>query len=156
MELAVGEGPFGRVRGPVGPGERVAVPLWASFLTPDSGDSLTLRAELRVWNALGELATSDAGSRRVARRPWTSEALAPLPVTMPGGPAVAVLAAAIAEITRVVRVPVSADVEGGYATDAAGAGETVARVLDACSTGAAGPPPPPFSSLGSSNSTSTT
>jgi hypothetical protein len=75
------------------------VPLWASFLTEGAaggagvaGDSLTLRAELHGWNAVGEHATYATASRRVASRPWTSEALAPLPVTMPNGPAVAVLA----------------------------------------------------------------
>ncbi len=77
------------------PNERVQVPLWASFLTGDArapGDSLVLRAELYGWNAVGERATYATQSRRVAYRPWMSEALAPLPVTMPAGPAVAVLA----------------------------------------------------------------
>jgi hypothetical protein len=77
------------------PGERVEVPLYASFLTGDrraGGDSLTLRAELYGWNAAGERATYATSTRRVAYRPWMSEALAPLPVTMPAGPAVAVLA----------------------------------------------------------------
>jgi hypothetical protein len=76
-------------------GERVEVPLWASFLTGDArapGDSLTLRAELYGWNAVGERATYATAARRVPYRPWMSEALAPLPVTMPAGPAVAVLA----------------------------------------------------------------
>ena len=45
------------------------------------------------------------------------------------------LAATIAEITRVVAVPVSADVEAGYSDDPAAAGETVAAVIDAGAVG---------------------
>jgi hypothetical protein len=75
------------------PGETVQVPLWASFLTDRAvGDSLTLRAELYGWNALGERTRYTTTSRRVPYRPWMSEALAPLSVTMPNEPAVAVLA----------------------------------------------------------------
>ena len=78
----------------VRPGERVEVPLYASFLTGErpAGDSLTLRAELYGWNSLGERKSYATSARRVASRPWMSEALAPLPVTMPDEPAVAVLA----------------------------------------------------------------
>jgi hypothetical protein len=91
--VAVGEP--GALSQAVAPGARVDVPLYASFLTDQpraAGDSLVLRAELHGWNALGEHATYATASRRVAYRPWLSEALAPLPVTMPAGPAVAVLA----------------------------------------------------------------
>jgi len=42
-----------------------------------------------------------------------------------------VLAAAIAEITRVLSVPLSADVEGGYSADPRAVGEMIAAVLDA-------------------------
>ncbi|HEV8496398.1 MAG TPA: hypothetical protein VGQ56_06030, partial [Gemmatimonadaceae bacterium] len=69
------------------------VPLYASFLTDRRlGDSLTLRAELRGWNALGEERIYGRYTRNVAYQPWTSRALAPLSVTMPSEPAVAVLA----------------------------------------------------------------
>ena len=76
------------------PGERVDVPLYASFLTanPALSDSLVLRAELRGWNALGEEKTYGSYTRRVPYRAWMSEALPPLPVTMPNERAVAVLA----------------------------------------------------------------
>jgi 2-methylisocitrate lyase-like PEP mutase family enzyme len=46
-----------------------------------------------------------------------------------------VLADAVAEISRVVSVPVSVDVEGGYATDPGAVGENVAAVLDAGAVG---------------------
>src|SRR5688572_528916 len=43
---------------------------------------------------------------------------------------VSLLAETIAEIARVVGVPVSADVEGGYSSDPASVGEAVAAVID--------------------------
>ena len=78
----------------VRPGDRVEVPLWASFLTGTmpQGDSLVLRTESYGWNTLGTRQHYDSSSRRIANRPWTSEALAPLVVTMPNEPAVVVLA----------------------------------------------------------------
>ncbi|HEV2676012.1 MAG TPA: isocitrate lyase/phosphoenolpyruvate mutase family protein [Aliidongia sp.] len=45
------------------------------------------------------------------------------------------LAAVVAAITRVIRIPLSVDVEGGYAADPAGAGETIAAILDAGAVG---------------------
>jgi 2-methylisocitrate lyase-like PEP mutase family enzyme len=41
------------------------------------------------------------------------------------------LAATVREIVRVVKVPLTVDIEGGYADDARGVGETVARVVGA-------------------------
>ena len=90
MYVAVGRAGSESVRA----GATVQVPLHASFLSGSRalGDSLTLRTELYGWNALGERATYATATRRIASRPYMSEALAPLPVTMPGEPAVAVLA----------------------------------------------------------------
>jgi 2-methylisocitrate lyase-like PEP mutase family enzyme len=48
---------------------------------------------------------------------------------------VSLLAATASAITRVVRVPLSVDVEGGYSSDPAAVGEAVARVLDAGAVG---------------------
>ena len=78
----------------VQPGEHVDVPLYASFLSGSSsfGDSLVLRAELRGWNTLGEERSYATLVRRVPYRPWMSQPLAPLPVTMPDEPAVVLLA----------------------------------------------------------------
>ena len=75
-------------------GESVSVPLWASLLADDrpGGDSLTLRWELNGWNSLGERRTYSTGMRVVPFRPYLSEALAPLSVTMPDETSVAVLA----------------------------------------------------------------
>ena len=76
------------------PGQTIEVPLWASFLAGDrpTGDSLTLRTELYGWNALGEKQRYSTSTRRVPFRPYMSEALAPLAVTMPNETAVVVLA----------------------------------------------------------------
>lgn len=90
LYVAVGDSELSRV---VQPGERVAVPLYASFLSDTRyGDSLTLRAELRGWNTLGEEKRYGTYVVRVAYTPWGSYALAPLSITMPNEPAVAVLA----------------------------------------------------------------
>ena len=48
---------------------------------------------------------------------------------------VPLLVATVTGIARVVNVPLSVDVEGGYANDPAAVGETVARVLDAGAVG---------------------
>jgi 2-methylisocitrate lyase-like PEP mutase family enzyme len=47
----------------------------------------------------------------------------------------AVVVAAVAAIARVVRVPVSADVEAGYSSEPGAVGELVARVIDAGAVG---------------------
>ena len=88
--LAVGDSDLSRA---ARPGERVEVPLYASFLTGAAyGDSLTLRTELRGWNSLGEAKSYGASTRRIPYRPWMSQPLPPLFATMPDEPAVLVLA----------------------------------------------------------------
>jgi 2-methylisocitrate lyase-like PEP mutase family enzyme len=47
----------------------------------------------------------------------------------------AILAAAVAEIARVLSVPLTADIEGGYSADPTVVGETVAAVVDAGAVG---------------------
>jgi hypothetical protein len=78
----------------VKPGQTLEVPLWASFLTGDTAiaDGLVLNARLYGWDTLGRQQKHSSTSREVAYRPWLSEALAPLPVTMPAEPGLAVLA----------------------------------------------------------------
>jgi hypothetical protein len=81
----------------VNAGSTVQVPLYASFLSGSRayGDSLTLAFELYGWNSLGEKETYSKSTRRIAYRPWMSESLAPLTVTMPRERAVAVLAVSL-------------------------------------------------------------
>ncbi len=90
LYVAVGDSELART---VQPNERVAVPLYASFLTGTTayGDSLVLRTELAGWTALGEHKVWHSDVRRVPYRPWMSAPLAPVAVAMPGEPAVAVL-----------------------------------------------------------------
>jgi hypothetical protein len=91
LYVAVGDPDLSRV---ARPGERIDVPLYASFLTGNSalGDSLVLRTELYGWNSLGERKSYATGVRRIPYRAWLTGPLAPLALTMPNEPAVAVLA----------------------------------------------------------------
>jgi len=77
----------------VKPGQAVEVPLWASFLTGETafGDGLLLHARLYGWDTLGRRQDYSTSTRTIPYRPWMSEALPLLPVTMPNAPGVAVL-----------------------------------------------------------------
>ncbi|MFL5614393.1 MAG: glycoside hydrolase family 2 protein [Gemmatimonadaceae bacterium] len=101
LYLAVGDPELSKT---VRPGEQVQVPLYASFLTGSTayGDSLTVRAELRGWNALGEERSYATIVRRIPYHAWMTQALDPLPVTMPNEPAVAVLAVRLEDASGTV------------------------------------------------------
>ena len=84
----------------VKPGETVSVPLWASFLTDRSpSPQLRLRATLTGWNSLGAREYFSRTSRAIDFRPWLSQALEPLEITMPGKPALAVLSLVLEDET---------------------------------------------------------
>ena len=84
-------------------GATVQVPLYASFLTSRPlGDSLTLRADLYGWNALGEKRVYSQVTRRVPYRPWMTGALESLHVSMPDERAVLVLAVRLEDGAGVV------------------------------------------------------
>jgi len=101
LYIAVGDSELSRA---VRPAEHVDVPLYASFLSGSTayGDSLTLRTELRGWNALGEEKRYASSSYRIPYRPWMSEPLAPLSVTMPDEPATVVLTLSLEDGTGAV------------------------------------------------------
>jgi len=101
LYIAVGDSELSRA---VLPGERVDVPLYASFLTGSTayGDSLTLRSELRGWNAVGEEKRYSSSASRIPYRPWMSQPLAPLSVTMPDEPATVVVSVSLEDATGVV------------------------------------------------------
>ena len=101
LYLAVGDPELSKT---VRPGEEVSVPLYASFLSGSTayGDSLTVRGELRGWNSLGEERRYATVVERVPYRPWMSRALAPLQLTMPNEPAVAVLAVSLEDASGTV------------------------------------------------------
>jgi 2-methylisocitrate lyase-like PEP mutase family enzyme len=86
-----------------------------------------------AWDAASARLVEDCGAAAIAT---TSAGLA-WARGYPDGNALppSVLAAAVAEITRVVRIPVSADVEGGYAHEPAAVAEVVAAVIDAGAVG---------------------
>ena len=135
LYIAVGDPELSRA---ARPGERIDVPLYASFLTGSTafGDSLTLRAELRGWNALGEERGYGESTRRIPYRPWMSQALAPLTVTLPTEPAVVVLAVRLEDAAGTVlqrnfsafvvegAVPDTATLAGGRHVRIAHAGAT--------------------------------
>lgn len=74
-------------------GERVEVPVFASFLSGEAlGDSLVIRTEFTSWNALGERRTTSFPGRRFPYRPWFTGKLPPLAITAPDEPSVSVLA----------------------------------------------------------------
>ncbi|MHC4702865.1 MAG: glycoside hydrolase family 2 protein, partial [Planctomycetota bacterium] len=76
----------------VQPGEKVSVPLYASFMTDKPvGEDLTLRAQLSGWDTLGRCEVYSQYERRIPYSPWMNKELEPLSVTMPGKPALAVL-----------------------------------------------------------------
>src|SRR5438270_8378697 len=79
----------------------------------------------------------DAGSARLieslgARAAATTSAGLAWSLGYPDGEALPVplLVAAVAGISRVIDVPLTVDLEGGYADDPAIVGETVARIID--------------------------
>jgi hypothetical protein len=77
----------------VKPGEIVDVPVYASFLTDRSpGENLVLKTELYGWDTLGQREGYAQSSKPVVFKPWMSQELPPLKVTMPKKPALAVLA----------------------------------------------------------------
>lgn len=88
----------------VEPGQTVEVPLWASFMTGSEayGDSLTLHIAMHGWNTLGEQKTYGTHRHAIPYRPWMSQALDTLPVTMPGEPGLFVLAVRLEDATGAV------------------------------------------------------
>jgi hypothetical protein len=76
----------------VKPGEAVAVPLYASFLTDaEYGPELTLRAELVGWDKLGRFGQYSSSVMSVPYKPWMCSDLSDLNITMPGKPGLALL-----------------------------------------------------------------
>ncbi|NJD09050.1 MAG: glycoside hydrolase family 2 [Gemmatimonadetes bacterium] len=88
--IAVGD----RLSQSAAPGERVSVPLYASFLTAarPAGERLTLDAELYGWDLLGRRQSWWRSTRAIPFQPWHTAPLEPLQLDLPSGPAVAVLA----------------------------------------------------------------
>ena len=86
-----------------------------------------------AWDAGSARIIEEAGAKAIA----TSSAAVAWAHGYPDGEALPAdaLVATVREIARAVDVPVSADVEGGYAADAAAAGAFAARVVEAGAVG---------------------
>jgi 2-methylisocitrate lyase-like PEP mutase family enzyme len=86
-----------------------------------------------AWDPMSARVIEEAGARAIA----TTSAGVAFSVGYPDGEAIPrdEMIAAIARIARVVTVPVSADVESGFAHDAREVAETVRRVIDAGAVG---------------------
>jgi 2-methylisocitrate lyase-like PEP mutase family enzyme len=86
-----------------------------------------------AWDAGSAVVVERAGAKAIA----TSSAAVAWAHGYPDGEAIPpdALIATIREIARVVRVPVSADIEAGYTQDPQTTGEFVARVVDAGAVG---------------------
>jgi hypothetical protein len=94
--VAVGSYPAAAAK----PGERVSVPLWASFLQDRTASpELLLRFSLAGTDDLGRAREWWRGERQVPFAPWTSRALEPVAVTMPDRPSVAVLRVSLEDAT---------------------------------------------------------
>ena len=108
-----------------------AHPAHAALFHRLHAEGLLLRAP--IWDAGGARLIESLGAKAIAT---TSAAVAwshgyadgdRLPVRL--------LAATVEEITRVIRVPLSVDLEGGYSNDAATVGEHVATIVGAGAVG---------------------
>jgi 2-methylisocitrate lyase-like PEP mutase family enzyme len=86
-----------------------------------------------AWDAGSARVTEVAGAKAIA----TSSAAVAWANGYPDGEALPfeTVLSTVREIARVVSVPVTADIEAGYADDGDGAAASVARVLDAGATG---------------------
>ncbi len=86
-----------------------------------------------AWDAMSARVIEEAGARAIA----TTSAGVAFSVGYPDGEAIPrdEMIAAITRIARVVAVPVSADIESGFAHDAREVAETVRRVIDAGAVG---------------------
>ena len=86
-----------------------------------------------AWDAMSARVIEEAGGRAIA----TTSAGVAFSVGYPDGEAIPrdEMIAAIARIARVVTIPVSADIESGFAHDTREVGETVRRVIDAGAVG---------------------
>jgi 2-methylisocitrate lyase-like PEP mutase family enzyme len=86
-----------------------------------------------AWDAMSARVIEEAGARAIA----TTSAGVAFSVGYPDGEAIPrdEMIAAIARIARVTTIPVSADIESGFAHDAREVAETVRRVIDAGAVG---------------------
>jgi hypothetical protein len=85
--------PEGELCRKIKPDERIELPLWASFLTDSfkEGKELTLRIKLHGWNSLGKEEVYSQSEKSIIFKPWMSEPIPPVEVSMPDKECLAVL-----------------------------------------------------------------
>jgi hypothetical protein len=84
--------PGGELCRDVQPGEKVSVPIWASFMTDHSPTPrLKLRALLSGVNNLGVWKLYSETTQTITFEPWLSKAIEPIEVKMPAAPALTLL-----------------------------------------------------------------
>jgi hypothetical protein len=82
------------------PGEKISVPLWASFLTASyPGSEVVLRTLLYGWDDLGRAARYAQSSQKIEFEPWMSRAIDPVEVVLPGKPALAILCLSLEDLS---------------------------------------------------------
>jgi 2-methylisocitrate lyase-like PEP mutase family enzyme len=91
------------------------------LILPNAWDA----ASARLVESLGARAIATTSAGVAWSHGYADGDLLPVPM----------LVSTVSEIARVVKVPVSTDVEGGYSSDPTEAGEAVARVIDAGAVG---------------------
>jgi 2-methylisocitrate lyase-like PEP mutase family enzyme len=103
----------------------------SAFRRLHAGPAILILAN--AWDAASARLIESLGAKAIA----TTSAGVAWSHGYPDGDAlpVALLVATVAAITRVVAVPLTADIEGGYSADPVAAAETVARVLDVGAVG---------------------
>jgi 2-methylisocitrate lyase-like PEP mutase family enzyme len=86
-----------------------------------------------AWDVASAVVVQSAGAPAVA----TTSAGVAWSLGIPDGNVLSrdLAVALVARVARVVQVPVTADIEGGFADDAAGVGETIRRILEAGAVG---------------------
>jgi len=95
--------PGGELCRDVKPGERVTVPLWASFMTGSAPRAnLELRALLTGVDRLGAWQFHAAARQTIQFKPWLSKAIEPIEMTMPDRPGLAVLSLVLEDGTGAV------------------------------------------------------
>ena len=76
----------------VEPGQKVSVPLWASFMSDLSpSPKLTVRAMLTGFDRFGAWKFHSATDQEIAFQPWLTREVAPIEISMPDDPGLAVL-----------------------------------------------------------------
>ncbi len=80
----------------VKPGQKIEVPLYASFMTDiDIGGTATVQVSLYGWDQLANFYRFKEWQTTIPYRPWMSEELEPMHISMPDQPGLVILSTAL-------------------------------------------------------------